>query len=191
MSESIKLKHLSDIRNVQWYFENGGRIKRKDGTYKGVDYYPEYYYNAKENNPVSIKHKVIKWINFRMISPRTTTHYDKIGLIKVTYKFDHFQNDSFFTDWIDEWSVDDWLKQNVTSGLNTGVGISVIDIPQHRRAIQKENEQQEEYDDYDDDSDYDMNQGEYDNFYNYRDYSYEDMIQDAFEGDASLLWNID
>ena len=49
----------------------------------------------------------------------------------------------------------------------------------------------DEYDDYDDDSDYDVNQGEYDNFYNYRDYSYEDMIQDAFEGDASLLWNID
>lgn len=189
MSESIKLKHLSDIRNVQWYFENGGRIKRKNGTYKAIDYYPEYYYNAKEYNPVSINNKPIKWINFRMISPRTKTHFDKIGLIKVVYKFETFQNNMVFTDWIDEWSVNDWLKQNVTSGLNIG-NSSIIEVPQHRRAIQKGNEQQEEYDDdYDDDND--IYQDEYDNFYNYRDYSYEDMIQDAFEGDASLLWNID
>ena len=85
MSESIKIKYLSDIRNVQWYFEDGGRIKTRNGSFRGVDYYPEYYYDACSNSPVSIFNKPIQYICFKKISPRTLTHKDKVGMILIKY----------------------------------------------------------------------------------------------------------
>lgn len=187
MSESIKIKHLSDIRSVQWYFEDGGRIRTTNGSFRGVDYYPEYYYDACSNLPVSILNKPIQYICFKKISPRTLTHKDKIGLIWIKYKFTNSQ--TIFKHWCDEWSLDDWLEENITLGLEQRSS-SAIEIPEHRRAIQKLNEQQrnskESY----------YLQGtpedeEYDRLYNYKDYSWDDMINDAFEGDESNYWNID
>lgn len=45
MSQSIQINFLDEIKDIQWYIEDGGRVKRKDGTYFGVDYYPKYFRN--------------------------------------------------------------------------------------------------------------------------------------------------
>ena len=197
MSESIKLKKLSDIRNDQWYIENGGRIKRKDGTYKGVDYYPEYFYDARDNNSVYLRWQPLLYISFKMISPRTITYRDKIGMILIKYKFANYQIIS--KHWCNEWELDDWLERWITSGLDH-TSSSSTEIPRHRRSIQKLNEQQreeelereyEEYlNDYSDSED-DYYNDEYDRIYHYEDYTWGDMIDDAFEGDESNYWNID
>lgn len=191
MSESIKIKYLSDIRNVQWYFEDGGRIKTRNGSFRGVDYYPEYYYDACSNSPVSIFNKPIQYICFKKISPRTLTHKDKVGMILIKYKF--INNQTVFKHWCDEWSLDDWLEENVTLELKQRSN-SVIEVPKHRRIIQKLNEQQRNNNCYKEKSyclQDALEDDEYDKIYNYKDYSWDDMINDAFEGDESNYWNID
>lgn len=193
MSQSIQINFLDDIKDIQWYIEDGGRVKRKDGTYFGVDYYPKYFYDARIHLPASINNMPIQWIHFRQISPRTRTHQDKIGMIQISYKFVHYQNDKTFTTWCDPYSINDWLDQNITKGLTGLRIIQPIGIPQNRQTIQKLNEQQreeeleKEYEDYlDDYSDSE------DSYYNpYEDYTWSDMIDDAFEGDESNYWNID
>lgn len=191
MSESIRIKYLSDISNVQWYFEDGGRIRNKNGSFRGVDYYPEYYYDACSNLPVSILNKPIQYICFKKISPRTLTHKDKIGMILIKYKFINYQ--TIFKHWCDECLLNDWLEENITLGLKQRSN-SVIEIPKHRRAIQKLNEQQRNNNCYKEES-YCLQDipedDEYDRIYNYKDYSWDDMINDAFEGDESNYWNID
>ena len=51
---SIQLNHLSDIKNVQWYFEDGGRIRRKDGTYY------TYEHHMYKCNRHALNHNVCK-----------------------------------------------------------------------------------------------------------------------------------
>ena len=114
MSESVKLYKLSDILNVKWFNEYGGRIKREDGSYKDVDYYPQYYYDALNNIPIYISDKPIQYINFRKISPRTLFYKDKVGMILVKYKF--VDNQTIFNHWCYEWSLYDWLDRNITFG---------------------------------------------------------------------------
>lgn len=196
MSESIQIKVLDDIKNIQWYIEDGGRIRRKDGTYFGVDYYPKYFYDARIHNSASINNMPIQWIHFRQISPRTRTHQDKIGMIQISYKFVHYQNDKTFTTWCDPYSINDWLDLNITKGLTGMRCIQPMEIPQNRQTIQKLNEQQreKEYEDYLNDCSDSENgyyNDEYDNIYHYKDYTWSDMIDDAFEGDESNYWNID
>ena len=194
MSESIQLNHLSDIKNVQWYFEDGGRIRRKDGTYKGVDYYPVYLYDARVNPTISIANKPLQWIHFRMISPRTRAHKDKIGMIQISYKFESFQSYAVFTNWCYEWELYDWLEQHITSSFIHKSSPS-IEIPMHRRNIQLLNERQREEElenQYENQGDYYNDEyDEHNRFYHYRDYTWKDMIDDAFEGDESNYWNID
>lgn len=197
MSESIQVGVLGDIKDVYWFFEDGGRVKRKDGTYTGVDFYPKYFYDAINNLPAYINNRQIKWIQFRMISPRTRTHQDKIGMIQITYKYINYQNNTTFTTWCDSISIDEWLEQNITSGGLYLRSIPPIGIPPSRLAIQKLNKQQRQeeldkaFDDYyNDPSNFESNFNDYE-YNDYNDYTWEDMIDDAFEGDESNYWNID
>ena len=111
MSESVRLYKLIDILNIKWFNENGGRIKREDGSYKDVDYYPQYYYDALHNIPIYISCKPIQYINFRKISPRTLLYKDNIGMILIKYKF--VDNQTIFNHWCYEWSLYDWLNKNI------------------------------------------------------------------------------
>ena len=111
MSISIKLYKLIDILNIKWFDENGGRIIREKGSYKDVDYYPQYYYDALHNIPIYISYKPIQYINFRKISPRTLLYKNNIGMILIKYKF--VDNQTIFNHWCYEWALYDWLDKNI------------------------------------------------------------------------------
>ena len=104
--------------NVKWFNEYGGRIKREDGSYKDVDYYPQYYYDALNNIPIYISDKPIQYINFRKISPRTLLYKDNVGMILVKYKY--IDNQIIFKHWCYEWSLYDWLDRNIMFGSSDG-----------------------------------------------------------------------
>lgn len=60
MSETIYLKKLWDITNVDWFIPQGGQTRRKDGSSKFTDYYLSYLYDPTNNEPVSISYKVLQ-----------------------------------------------------------------------------------------------------------------------------------
>ncbi len=187
MSETIYLKKLWDITNVDWFIPQGGQIKRKDGSYNFTDYYLSYLYDPANNEPVSISYKMLQWIKFRMISPRTRNNGNRIGQISIAYKF--MGHDQTIQCWCYKEDLKNWLVEHITSGLHVGQMTHQYSIPQHRyiiqqkglKAFEKEMNQFKNYN----------NKDEEEAFYNYSNYSREDMINDAFEGDESLYWNID
>lgn len=186
MSETIYLKKLWDITNIDWFISQGGQIRRKDGTYKFTDYYLSYLYDSMNNEPISISYKALQWIRFRMISPRTRNNEDKIGQISITYKF--IGNNQTFQNWCNKEDVGNWLIKHITSGLHVEHTVNQYSISKHRYTIQQKGQEafKREMNQFTN-----CNNKNEEKFYNYSNYSREDMIDDAFEGDENLYWNID